>query len=271
MKKSREMIDLPVISITDGVQIGSVKGLAINPQQKTVEVLLLDEKTSGEGLKGIPFRSAEAIGEFAVTVEDNSVPISLEKVGILQELIEKGIDVIGTKVITKKGKYLGDVTEYSFEAATGMLKEFYYQSEGQVEKIVTVKNVITIGKEILVVEEDAISEMQDGEKASGLEKKADTFAPVTEVLPQEESKPPGDPVDAKAPFVPEEKGDLDPAGTFVQRQRQHIIGKTLLKDIKTDDGKVIALENTVVTEELFERIYKMGAQKLMELAVSVRE
>ena len=50
-----------------------------------------------------------------------------------------------------------------------------------------------------------------------------------------------------------------------------MIGKTLLKDLKADDGEVLAWENQVITEEIFNRIYRLGAQKLMELAMSVRE
>jgi uncharacterized protein YrrD len=280
MKKSKEIIGSPVISIADGVQIGTIKGLIVNPQQKSVEFLLLDEKNEDKELKGIPFRSAEAVGEFAVTVEDKNVLVNMLKVGILQELVQKGVDVIGTKVITKKGKYLGDVSEYSFDPATGKFDEFYYKSEGQVEKSITVQNVITIGKEVLVVGEDAGTITQAGrENLSNLEGKTGNFSPGDEGLPKEgsfsgageQSKPSDTFSNVKAPFVPEIKSNLDPAGIFVQRQRQSLIGKTLLKDIKSDDGEVIALENEVVTEELFNRIYAMGAQKLMELAVSVRE
>jgi len=66
-------------------------------------------------------------------------------------------------------------------------------------------------------------------------------------------------------------GDLDPADIFIQRQRQFLIGKTLLKDLQSKEGEVIAWENEVVTEELFEKAHKIGAQKIMELAMSVRE
>lgn len=280
MKKSKEIIGSPVISIADGVQIGTIKGLIVNPQQKSVEFLLLDEKSDGPELKGIPFRSAEAVGEFAVTIEDKGVLIDMMKVGILQELIETGVDVIGTKVITKKGKYLGDVSEYAVDTVTGKFAEFYYMSEGKAEKTIMVENVITIGKEVLVVGEEAgVVTENIGENQSGSEKMKENFRSQDKELSgkenisaagtTEQGESPGGNV--KTSFTSEMKSSLDPAGIFVQRQRQSLIGKTLIKDIKLDSGEIIARENTVVTEELFNKIYEIGAQKLMELAVSVKE
>lgn len=280
MKKSKEIIGSPVISIADGVQIGTIKGLIVNPQQKSVEFLLLDEKSGGPELKGIPFRSAEAVGDFAVTIEDKGVLIDMMKVGILQELIETGVDVIGTKVITKKGKYLGDVSEYAVDTVTGKFAEFYYMSEGKAEKTIMVENVITIGKEVLVVGEEAgVVTENIGENQSGSEKMKENFRSQDKELSgkenisaagtTEQGESPGGNV--KTSFTSEMKSSLDPAGIFVQRQRQSLIGKTLIKDIKLDSGEIIARENTVVTEELFNKIYEIGAQKLMELAVSVKE
>ena len=280
MKKSKEIIGSPVISIADGVLIGTIKGLIVNPQQKSVEFLLLDEKSGGPELKGIPFRSAEAVGEFAVTIEDKGVLVDLMKVGIVQELIEMGVDVIGTKVITKKGKYLGDVSEYAVDTATGKFAEFYYMSEGKAEKAIMAENVITIGKEVLVVGEEAgVVTENIRENQSASEKMDDNFRSqgkqfsgkenISAAGTTEQGGAPGSNV--KTPFASEIKSTLDPAGIFVQRQRQSLIGKTLLKDIKSDSGEIIARENTVITEELFNKIYEMGAQKLMELAVSVKE
>ena len=76
MKKSKEIIGAPVISISEGIQIGSVKGLVVNPQQKNVEFLLLDELQEGKELKGLSFRSAEG-NEFAVTVQNSNVIVDL--------------------------------------------------------------------------------------------------------------------------------------------------------------------------------------------------
>ncbi len=284
MKKSKEIIGSPVISIADGIQVDTVKGLVVNAEQKSVEFLLLDERERASELRGIPFRSAEGVGEFAVTVGNKSSIIDVMKVGALQELIEKDINVIGTKVITCKGKYLGEVTEFSMNTENGALVEFYYKGEGDEEKAVPAKDVITVGKEVLVVKETVPLQGAGGEPAvveTGEEAKnfnqgddrSQEGAVLTSTREKEEllSPSPTPSATAEESTAAEKKGDLDPAEIFIQRQRQYVIGKPLLKDVKTDQGEVLAWENEVVTEELFNRIKALGAQKLMELAMSVRE
>ena len=282
MKKSQEIVNSPVISIADGTQIGSIKGLVINPQQKSVEFLLLDEQGSGQKLRGLPFLAAEGFGEYAITVENENVIIDTLKVGALTELVQQGVNVIGKKVITKKGKYLGDVTEFSLDISSGSLAEIYYKAEGEAEKSISAQNVLTIGKEVIIVEEmvsaTAPSATGEGEALRGTEpssnfKQGDESSQDGEVDSQQlatEEKPAAADISKQDP-APSEKSELDPADIFIQRQRQHIIGKALLKDLKSDTGEMIAWENEVVTEELFNRVYQLGAQKLMELAMSVRE
>ncbi len=301
MKRSKEIVGVPIISISAGIQVGAVKGLVVNPQQKTVEFLLLEEQKGNNGTKGIPFRYAEGVGEYAVTVENESVMMEISRIGILQELLEKNINIIGTKVITRKGKYLGDACEFSIDTETGNLKEIYYQNDNESENNVPIQSVITLGKEVLVVEEpaagEAITPSKDkkvnfkagNERSSGsqgveqptMEQAVVIEAAIEQPLAQPATHETEQP--EKGAFTPAagltdremlsslNSGDLDPADAFIQRQRQFLIGKALLKDLQSKEGEVIAWENEVVTEQLFEKVYKIGAQKIMELAMSVRE
>lgn len=338
MKRSNEIIGAPVISIAAGMQVGTIKGLVVNPGQKTVEFLLLNEPGGSEPVKGIPFRYAEGVGEYAITVENESMLMDISRIGILQELLEKNISIIGTKVITRKGKYLGDAGEFSVDTDNGTLKEIHYQADNESESSIPIQQVITLGKEVLVVEDAAgegsippegsqVNFKGGDEKSTGstaIEQPAkelpQTSQPVTEepamVQPVVEQPPVVQPVTEEpvveppaleqpeteqpvAEQAPEEpvseepaveqgdvsgfaaaerdmltsktSGDLDPADAFIQKQKQFLIGKTLLKDVQSREGEVIAWENEVVTEELFEKVYKMGPQKVMELAVSVRD
>lgn len=320
MKRSKEIIGVPVISISAGIQVGIVKGLVLNPQQKTVEFLLLNEEENSKGMKGIPFRYAEGIGEYAVTVENESVMMEISRIGILQELMEKHINIIGTKVITRKGKYLGDANEYSIDTETGILKEVYYLADNENEYKIPVEKVITLGTEVLVVEDmaaieaaapsetDQINFKGGDDRFSGIQgldqvttKQPDPPKPATEQpevvtpstgtlqeFPTENSadhavnhpvaeQPDQDTLNLeaglteKAMLSSRTPGDLDPADAFIQRQRQFLIGKTLLKDLQSKEGEVIAWENELVTEHLFDKVYKIGAQKIMELAMSVRD
>lgn len=279
MKKSKEIIGSPVISISEGIQIGTVKGLVVNPQQKNVEFLLLDELSEGKELKGLSFRSAEGVGEFAVTVQNSNVIMDLMKISLLKELVQKGIQVLGTKVVTRKGKFLGEVTEYSIDTESGELTEFFYNVSGEKEQSLPALSIVTIGKEVLIVEDEGAVKNMGPEASPSVKKETGNFpmgddGSSGKEVPAVEKSNNFAALSSAAErdlLISESKGDPDPAEIFVQRQRQYLIGKTLLKDFKLNDGEVIAWENQVITEELFDRVYRLGAQKLMELAMSVRE
>lgn len=285
MKRSKEIIGLPVISISEGAQIGMVRDLLISPQQKNVEFLLLDEPSEGTELKGLSFRSAEGVGEFAVTVQNSNLIVDLMKIGILKELVQKEIKVLGTKVVTRKGKFLGEVTEYAVSTETGEITEVFFSSTGETEQSLPAQAVITIGKEVLIVEDGGAAIIADKEglppakvDAGNFKKGDDRSADREDDVPAvKKSRINSDfavfSSAAERDLLRSElQGDLDPAEIFVQRQRQYLIGKTLFKDFKMDDGEVIAWEDQVITEELFDRVYlRLGTQKLMELAMSVRD
>ena len=275
MKKSKEIINLPVISISEGIQIGTVKSLVINPQQKKSEFLILDDLDGDNELRGLSFLSAVAVGDFAVTVQNGNEIIDLQKISVLQDLVRKDIQLIGTNVVTKKGNFLGEVAEYSIHTESGELAEVYYDDTSGKEKSLAAASIITIGKEVLIVEDDSASAPAPSKEETGNFKKGDegsaVLTPAAAAIEQEKVE-----IDTQVTVesdipVFEAEGNLDPAEIFVRRQQQYLIGKTLFKDIKMDDGEIIAWENEIITEELFERVYQLGTQKLMELAMSVRE
>jgi len=347
MKRSSEIIGSPVISISEGLQIGTIKGMVINPQQKKVEFLLLDDYLDDVELKGLSLLSAEGVGEFAVTVQNSNELVNLSKISILLELVQKDILLLGTKVVTKKGRLLGEVVEFSVYTENGELAEVYYNDAEENEVPLSADSIITIGKEVLIVEEDDIFDarpaaqpaappppppppppaqrsaapaqqqqtqrpaapaQQQAQRPAATPAQQPAAAPAPKAAaPQAAPAPAAQPttkgktgnfkkgndrssgsaettidksekakiadqaVAEKDMLISEPKSDLDPAEIFVRRQQQFLIGKTLLKDLKMDDGEIIAWENEIITEELFERVYKLGTQKLMELAMSVRE
>lgn len=273
-KRSQEIIDSQVISISDGVQVGTIKGFLINPRQKAVDFLLLNE--GGEELKGIPFRLADGVGEYAITIQDKGAVVNMSRIGVLQEVIDQGINITGTKIISNKGRYLGEAVEFVIDTFNGELNEIIYKGENGAENSIDSQAIITLGPEVLVADDNAISSpvaqsSVENEGAEGNFRQGDEGLSLTEDV-EEQGQTVSAEVEAEESTVERpSEGDLDPTEIFVQRQRQNLIGKTLVKDFKTDDGEVLARENEVVTEELFNHVYQIGTQKLVELATSVRE
>ncbi|MCI6870216.1 MAG: PRC-barrel domain-containing protein, partial [Selenomonadales bacterium] len=68
MKKSLEILGLPVISITEGRELGLSKSLLIDAKNGTVAAITIEDESWYRGVKLLPYSSVIAIGNDAVTV-----------------------------------------------------------------------------------------------------------------------------------------------------------------------------------------------------------
>lgn len=329
MKRSQELLGIPIFSITEGIQIGTVKGLLINPCEKNVEFLLIDEPGASGEQRGIPFLSAEAIGDFAITVGKDCGIIDLLKVNVLKNLVDDGLDIFGKKVVSSKGAYIGDVSEYSINTEDGYIAELFYRAGGDDENeyALSAKQVITIGREALIIDDsvsagtttpDSIKQEKEDEPASTPQEELRNFKegdertselteeidiittgetmavdaefPVVEVpLDASEKEEVQDPVAIENDDITEEIEEDKPSdpetgakpevsedqektlSKLVQQQRQYILGKTLIRDIKDEKGEILAGENEKVTDEIFYRLYNAGPQKIVEAMTYVKD
>lgn len=354
MKKSKDLLGLPLIRIADAKELGIIGGFVINPQQQSVDFLLL-EQVEGEDLKGIPFGMIEGMGDFAVTVADDNQLINIMKVGLLKELIERKIQILGSKLISRKGMYLGEITECSIHEENGRILGLFYKSKEGEETSIQAEDILTIGEKVViikdtpkeeprperevpreekkdVVEELYLEEEKDQEEEKVLEEEEkiqevvveeereieeqveekegkeerikenlnkvidgteDTKEKVQEILrergadvkeerviidKEEDSKKEESPaMDLKKPqetkreTTPRVEKPSDPARSIIERKRKELVGKTLIKDIKTDDGKMVARADTVITDEIYDKVQTMGYEVFIELATSVKD
>src|SRR5690606_10003887 len=109
MKKSVEIVGLPIISIIDGIEIGKVKSLVINPEKGSVDFLTIEHEDWQVSVKAIPFKRVVGIGEYAITIEIDSSDINLKDIHMANSLVNKKNNNTNTKVMTRKGQLLGEV------------------------------------------------------------------------------------------------------------------------------------------------------------------
>lgn len=121
MRKSKNFITLPVISIEDGQQLGYVKDLVINPIKTEISGLIVEQKGWFKEQKIIPYNKVQYIGDDALTIEKSS---NVEKPANLPEIIslikERNL-IISSKVITETGLFLGFVNEFFVDETTGKI------------------------------------------------------------------------------------------------------------------------------------------------------
>ena len=72
MKKSIDMLGLPIISITEGRELGVSKSLVIDAEQGIVAALVIEDEDWYRGVKVMPFKAVSAIGEDAIIINNSS-------------------------------------------------------------------------------------------------------------------------------------------------------------------------------------------------------
>ncbi|WP_174729825.1 PRC-barrel domain-containing protein [Mesobacillus harenae] len=253
MKKSTQITGLPIISISDGSQVGTVKSLVINPDKGSVDFLTIEHEDWQVSVKAIPFKKVVGIGEYAVTVESDSSVIDLNEIPIANQLVNKKIKITNTKVMTRKGELLGEVLEFFIDQDTGNILGMQL-SIGEKQVALRSGAVVTFGKDIVIVQEDASAGFLDS--AEELEKSEEELAETD-----------FDEVQAS----PSEAAVLEDAEVTALKTKQVeiLLGKTVTKDILDKDGNIIISEGTVLSAREIEKAQDAGPGIVVELSLNV--
>lgn len=164
MRKSKHLINLPVISLQEGQRIGRVKGLVVDPSRKSVAALILEEKGLFKEQKFIPFSNVHSVGENAVTIERGAI---IQKGTTLPEIVKfykDKIDVIGSRIVMESGTIIGQVNEYYIEIQDGKIAGLEI-STGIINDLMEGKAYLnsdfirTLGKQVTVCTDDSINNL----------------------------------------------------------------------------------------------------------------
>ena len=302
MKKSVEIIGLPVISITEGRELGMSKSLLIDAPNGSVAAITIEDEDWYRGVKLLPYSSVIAIGEDAVTITNSENILTLEDAGDYEAMMDANIKIIGTKAITKSGTIQGKVVEI-YIGDNGKIEKCEIEGrDGSISEIVS-EQISIFGKQVTVIDSDfekkteiiapvetpAVAapktevpkaEIKEAPKAEAPKvevkeaPKAETpkielkEAPKTETPKAEAPKP-----QVKEAPKTETPKTVDAAAQMAdkateERHRRFLLGKTVTKDIVSATGVVLAKTGDVVTEEILQKV-KM-ANMFIDLSMNVK-
>src|SRR4051812_35846095 len=121
MIRASELAGRAVIDVDAAEKIGAIDKLILDPDGKRVAGFVVSRGSSLLGNKQpttIPSSAVHAIGPDAVTVKQAELGTS--DAGRLDAL-PRGSDVIGRKVVTEDGRYLGKVDDVLIEREDGRI------------------------------------------------------------------------------------------------------------------------------------------------------
>lgn len=150
MKKSVDILGLPVISITEGRELGMSKTLLIDAPNRVVAAITIEDEDWYRGVKLIPYDNVIAVGEDAVTINNSENILTLDAAGDFETLLDDNIRVIGTKAITRSGVIQGTISEI-FIGEDGSIEKCEITTPEGMASEVTADQVSIFGKEVTVI------------------------------------------------------------------------------------------------------------------------
>lgn len=165
MKKSRKFISMPIVSLEEGLQIGTVRNLVIDPVKMEIAAIIVDQRGWFREQKIIPYTKIKSIGNDAITVDQSSSVQRTISLPQMLKLIKEKADPIGTKVITENGIDLGVVDEYYIDETSGSITGFEISGkfpEGlfKGKAMMPADNVRTLGSDVIAVKEGTETSLQ---------------------------------------------------------------------------------------------------------------
>ena len=258
MKKSRKFVSMPIVSLQEGMQIGVVRSLVVDPVKLEVAALIIDQRGWFREQKIIPYAKVKSVGADAITIDQSSnvqKPVSLPEI---LKLIKEKANPIGTRVIAENGTVIGNVDEYYIDEITGKITSLeiagkLLESLFKGRARLPVEQVLTIGSDVVVVKDGAETHLEkiDGglqETFSNIKEGTSSLLESTIQRTKEISK------NIKEKYEKKEKGktDPEPAGLPVE------------PDPELDKISAIEIKGADVLPEIVDEPIDAGSEPVKE-------
>lgn len=306
MKKTQKILGLPIISISDGLEVGRVKSIIINAERGAIDYIVVDSGIQIFSARVIPTEDVLGIGEYALTIENEGAITDISRIPAAIQLLQNDIRVKGTKVLTRKGRLIGEIGDIYIDdndgcKITGL--EFIADITQKQLKLIPRETVITFGKNLTVVKEDIEASLLDTPAQldpdagyDNFEKKNDPFVVEAEGTSYADAAAAFDtyrsfdsvqtpaetfstvseelPAQETAEFAQETAESVQPAAVetdnasvlFEQRQRQYLKGRYATRTITDNMGNVIIGEGMMIDDAVIDDA--KSRDKLIELVMN---
>jgi uncharacterized protein YrrD len=170
MIRGKDIVKLPVITRDTGVKVGRVEDLVVDRKGTRVLGLLLREKRVLGSARVVAWSSLLVAGRDAVIIDSESSVVKASAIPEIDQVLERGFVLHGSKVSTTDGRELGTVEAFYLNGVTGMV-EGYELKGGLSDQQKSGRGFLPThpsfeaGKEITFVDPSAIESLTDLKEA----------------------------------------------------------------------------------------------------------
>ncbi|MFC0522439.1 PRC-barrel domain-containing protein [Pontibacillus salicampi] len=259
MKKSNQVINLPIVSIEDGDEIGLVKNLVINPETGSADFITIEHVNWQVSVKAIPFKKIVGIGEYAVMIESKSSILDLNEIPIANQLISKNVHITSTKLVTRKGELLGEAEEYYIDEETGKVLGIVFPYDGEAA-VLEQDGIMTYGENITII--------TDQNYVSFITSLHDFGIAAPESADTDLSSPP---LVSSPPSDNDQQQVEAQIGTVARQQIELLQGKVVQKDIYGMNGQLLFHAGHHLSEEDVKQVQGQGPGVVVDVTMNVSE
>jgi sporulation protein YlmC with PRC-barrel domain len=160
--KASEITGMTVLSIHDGVRLGTVESLLFDPQARQVRGLAVRPHAASHVLGGesprlvVGLADIRSIGQDAITVENLAAAANATNAEPPDDWLVLD-SIVGLKVVDVDGKLLGNVQELELDPGTGRLVELTVSEHGFLglgrhRELIPAAAIRSLGPQVVMVE-----------------------------------------------------------------------------------------------------------------------
>jgi uncharacterized protein YrrD len=162
---SKRTLMMPVYSIQEGQNLGMVKGIVIDPKEKSIIALVLERRRMTKEERIVPFINIKSIGDNVVIIDKAINAERRNNLPAITRYMRNPVQLIGSKVFTTGGKTLGRVEEYRYDGENGRITALEISGgmgnyiKGHIS--LAGQYIITIAPATVMVDEEAIEHLEE--------------------------------------------------------------------------------------------------------------
>ena len=156
IRKSKDFLNLPIISCSEGITVGTTVKFLINATEKKVSSIIVSDDEYYKGVKLLPVNLILGVGNDALVINKSSNIVPYTNIATAEDLLTEQIDIISSVVINNHGKKEGIVDEFEIDDEYNIVNVIINKNSNLVS--IPIGKVKVFGKKLTIIEDEDIIE-----------------------------------------------------------------------------------------------------------------
>lgn len=242
IRKSKDFLNLPIISCHEGITVGTTVKFLINATEKKVSSIIVSDDEYYKGVKLLPVNLILGVGNDALVINKSSNIVPYTNIATAEDLLKEQIDIISSVVINNHGIKEGIVEEFEIDDEYNIVNVIINKNSNLVS--IPIDKVKVFGKKLTIIEDEDIIEK------NGINISDDNIEDVNVVSPLDNL--PTNPIN--------DTNDINKINLY---EYDVYYDSTFISDFKV--GNKTYKKGTNFNEEILNEIYSIEPNKLKDL------